>query len=349
MTFVVLESIKTQYYSLTPGDATPVAPLVKINGLATDPSHDTIMLTDVYLTRLTEWQYILAHFQSHIEIVPAADLLDPGVPADELSAQGFLQMSDSKIAAEVAALRALGWHLRPRATGALITAVAAPSPARRAHLRVADRIVAVDGTTVTTGCAMVAAVHDVAPGTLVRLSVERAHINVQGDISWSSPSAIVVTAARPPDAGTTSCPGVHGANRAWLGVALDDGVGFSLPGTISINTAYIGGPSAGLAMALTLVDQLSAGSLTGHVIIAATGTVAPNGAVGEIGGVAEKAVAVHDAGATLFLVPQGSDVRLARAAAGPGLRVIGVTTLAQALRDLRGLGGDAPVPLTRPR
>ena len=62
---------------------------------------------------------------------------------------------------------------------------------------------------------------------------------------------------------------------------------------------------------------------------------------------AEKTVAVQRAGAQYFLVPQ-VEVATARANATPGLSVIGVSSLAQALKDLRALGGAAPVALTRP-
>jgi Lon-like protease len=344
----VLQHWNTSYYALTPGDATPVAPLVKISGLTTDAHHDTILLTDVYLSSLTAWQWLVEHLHSHVQYVTASELVEPGIPADELGPQGFLEMSDSKQAAELAALRALGWHVSASPDGALVTGVVAPSPARRARVNVADRIVAVNATPVSTACAVVAAVHDVAPNAVVRLTVERSRISRTGVITWASPRVVTVTTARvPSSAGESACPGVTGAARSWLGISLEDGFHVALPGSISIDTSNIGGPSAGLAMTLTLVDQLSAGSLTGHAVVAATGTIAPDGAVGDVGGVAEKTVAVQRAGATVFLVPQ-VEVATARAAAQPGLRVIGVTSLRGALRALRALGGAAPVALTPP-
>ena len=345
---VGLGSWNISQYALTPGDATPVGPLVKISGVATDPHHDRIMLTDVYLQSLTALQWITLHFQSHVEFVSADQLLYPGVPADELSAQGYLEMSDSKQAAEVAAFRALGWKVPATATGALITAVIAPSPARAAGVRVADKIVTVNDSVVTSSCGVIAAVHSLAPGVVVTLGLERAHISGSGVLSWGAPTPLKLTTASVPSGlGEPNCAGVHGASRSWLGVSLEDAVRYALPATVSIDTSNIGGPSAGLAMTLTLIDQLSRGSLTGHRSIAATGTIDASGAVGDVGGVAEKTVAVQRAGATVFLVPQ-VEVATAQQAAQPGLKIIGVTTLAQALRDLRALGGERPVPLSTP-
>ena len=345
---VGLQAWSVPYYALTPGGATPVAPLVKISGLRTDPRPDKILLTDVYLQSLSAWEWLVMHFQSHVEFVRADQLVEPGIPTDELGAQGFLEMSDSKQAAEVAALEALGWHLTATPDGAVVTGVVAPSPARTAGLRVADRIVGVNATPIRSACALIGAVHLLAPGTTVRLRVARAHISARGAIAWYSPRTLVVrTAPAPAGLGPSGCPGLRGADRSWLGLAPEDGVHYELPGVISINTSNIGGPSAGLAMTLTLLDQLSGGSLTGHHVVAATGTIAPNGAVGDVGGVAEKTVAVQRSGASVFLVPR-AEVATATQAAQPGLRIIGVTSLHQALKDLRTLGGAAPIALTKP-
>jgi PDZ domain-containing protein len=100
-------------------------------------------------------------------------------------------------------------------------------------------------------------------------------------------------------------------------------------------------------MTLCIIDELSRGSLTGHHNVAATGAIDQFGDVGDVGGVAEKTVAVQRAGAQYFIVPQ-IEVATAKANAAPGLHIIGVTSLEQALRALRRIGGAKPVPLTAP-
>jgi PDZ domain-containing protein len=335
-------------YALTPGNATYVAPLVKIEGLATNPHTDKIMLTDVYLTSLSAWQRLTMEFQSHVEFVPAGDLVEPGVPSDELIPQGFLEMDDSKQAAEVAAFSALGWKVPATPTGAVVTGVVASSPARRAGLSVADEIVAVNGAPVDSSCALVATLHLVEPGTLVRLGVKRASISSSGTITWASATTLdVTTASAPSGLGDSGCADVSGANRSWIGVSLEDGFSYRLPATVSINTANIGGPSAGLAMTLTLIDELNRGSITAHRTIAATGTISPDGSVGAVGGVAEKAVAVANAGGKVFFVPE-ANVADAKSAKEPGLRIIGVKSLHQVLRDLRDMGGASLAPISKP-
>lgn len=335
-------------YALTPGNATPVAPLVKIKGVATDPHNDKIMLVDVYLSNVDVFDWVRLHFQSHVQFVPADELVEPGIPDAELGPQGFQEMNDSKQAAEVAAFRALGWKIPSVPTGANVTGVVSPSPARTVGLHVADQIVGVDGKAVRSGCGLIRLVHDIKPGTVLALRVERAKISPAGDITLNAPSTIKLTTAKPPgDLGPTGCSGVNGPSHSWIGVSIEDGYMYALPAKVTVNTANIGGPSAGLAMTLTIIDKLSAGSLTGHRAIAATGTIAPNGVVGDVGGVAEKTVAVQRAGASIFFVPE-VEVTTARSVAGPGLKIVGVRNLSQVLSDLRRLGGAAPKPLTRP-
>ncbi len=336
-------------YALTPGDAKPVAPLVKISGVASETHHGAIMLTDVYLTSLNGWQWLIMHFDKHVQFVSSDELVDPGVPTDELGAQGFLEMSDSKQAAEVAAFDALGWKTPVTPTGAIVNSVVAPSPARSAGIHVADEIVGVNGSAVDSACALIVAMHAVPAGSTVHLSIKRARISNAGLISYHKASSVTLTTAAPPKGLSPSgCAGVSGPDTSYLGVALEDGSSYTLPAKVSINTANIGGPSAGLAMTLTLIDKMSRVSISGNQPIAATGTIDAFGNVGDVGGVAEKTVAVQRAGAKYFFVPQ-VEVATAKAAAQPGLKIIGVTTLAQALRDLRALGGAAPEPLTAPR
>jgi PDZ domain-containing protein len=207
----------------------------------------------------------------------------------------------------------------------------------------------VNGTSVDAACSLIVAMHSIPAGTTVHLSIKRARISSTGVITYRSPSTMTLkTAKAPAGIGPSGCAGVAGVGTSYLGVSTEDGATYRLPARVSINTANIGGPSAGLAMTLTLIDKLSRQSISGNQPIAATGAIDIHGNVGDVGGVAEKTVAVQRAGAKYFFVPQ-VEVATAKAAAQPGLKIIGVTTLAQTLRDLRALGGVAPKPLTPPR
>ncbi|MPN14205.1 Peptide deformylase [bioreactor metagenome] len=85
------------------------------------------------------------------------------------------------------------------------------------------------------------------------------------------------------------------------------GVGYDHPGTVGFGIdPAISGPSAGLVLALAVDDRLTPGDLTGGRVIAATGTIDPDGTVGSIGGLPSKVAGAKAAGAALFLIPRGN-------------------------------------------
>jgi PDZ domain-containing protein len=97
-------------------------------------------------------------------------------------------------------------------------------------------------------------------------------------------------------------------------------------------------------MSLGIMDKLSSGRLTGHRIVAATGEIDQYGNVTPVGGVAQKTIAVEQAGATVFFVPLGDgNLAAAESKATPQLHVYGVRNIDQVLRILKRLGGSVPV------
>ena len=80
VTLVVLDKVPTNDYALTPGNATPVAPLVKIDGVASETHHGKIMFTDVDLQSLNAFQWIFMHFQSHVQFISSDQPWNPVFP-----------------------------------------------------------------------------------------------------------------------------------------------------------------------------------------------------------------------------------------------------------------------------
>ena len=130
--------------------------------------------------------------------------------------------------------------------------------------------------------------------------------------------------------------------RVIIGFNPRDTRTVELPVTVDIDTDAIGGPSAGLAFTLALIDALTPGELSPPGGVAVTGTMAADGSVGAIGALVQKAVAVRASGAGLFLVPGAQSVdelAAARSAAGSGVEIVPVSTLAEALAALADRGG----------
>lgn len=341
---VVADQISLDTYAITPGVAQPVAPLIRVPAARGHRIEGQVLLTDVYLSQVSALGYLLDKIQG-AQLVPAATILGPATPPAELEAQGYLEMAQSQAAAKAAALTRLGEKVGARSAGVAVFASAPGSPAF-SRLDVGQLITAVDGAPTRNACAFSQALARHRAGSPVRLTVERSRVS---DHAALVPGPTVVERVRlarwppsvPKPAATPACPGTARPDRGFLGVEAVTWVDYSFPFAVSIGTTSIGGPSAGLAMTLGIIDTLSTGHLTGGRTVAATGTIAPDGTVGEVGGVPQKTVAVERAGASVFFVP-AAQRSTAEAVATAGLRVYGVRSLTQALAILRRLGGNVP-------
>ena len=89
-----------------------------------------------------------------------------------------------------------------------------------------------------------------------------------------------------------SCVAAGGSTSGTtcLGITSQEFVTYKFPIDVKIDTQLVGGPSAGLAFTLAIIDDLTPGALTGGKRVAVTGTIAPDGSVGAVGGVEQKAI-----------------------------------------------------------
>lgn len=321
-------SVNLPYYSLAPGTAMPVSSLISLPHGKSHSIDGAVLLTDVEIAQLRLIDVIPDNLDPNISVVSAQDLLG-NTPSSQYQQQSVVEMSNSQTYAEVAALRRLGYQVPQVNEGAQVFQVQPGSPAS-GKLGVGDVISALDKQATPTALDVIDAVHSKQPGELVQMSVE-------------SPGG----RARQIEL-RLSRKVVDGRAVPFVGVALETKSDFRLPVKVSVSSDGIGGPSAGLAFTLGIVDGMTTGDITGGKKVAATGTMDPYGDVGDVGGVAQKTVAVRDAGAKVFLVPP-QEKQVAEAHAGPGLKIVAVSTLDQALNVLRLMGGNlSGVPLVAP-
>jgi len=94
--------------------------------------------------------------------------------------------------------------------------------------------------------------------------------------------------------------------------------------TADKETDIVDGPSAGAAITVALISAVRNQTLDSKVYM--TGTINPDGTIGKVGGVLEKAVAAARAGAKKFLVPPGQSVavtyRVEETHPAPGFTII---------------------------
>jgi PDZ domain-containing protein len=315
----------------------PCARLVVPANLA-HPISGGLYMVDVYVGPATPLDYLRSKLGSigapeeGTQLVPRRAVLGT-TPQSQLGCQDTQQMQGSTSSAAVVAVRRLGYTVTENNLGAQLYQIQPGSAAAAAGLQCADVVTSIDGKPVHTSQDLVNILHAYKPGGQVVITADRTD-------SQGHEKTVTVTAH------LTGTPRIGGqpANpqKPFLGVVAQDDTTFSFPFGVNVDVGDIGGPSAGLALTLGLIDVLSSGQLTGGHMVAATGTIALDGTVGDVGGVAQKAVAVRKAGAQVFLVPD-EELSAARSHAG-GMKVYGVSTLQQALADLQALGGHVPAP-----
>jgi Lon-like protease len=267
----------------------------------------------------------------------------------EAAQQSRDEMDDAKSVAKVLAARRLG--IATVQGGAEVLDREKGRPVEKL-LSNGEVIVAADGKPICLSGDLRELMLTKKKGDSVTLSVlSKTSISAAGTKAGTTAGTAAGTAA--PKEGQTSPPAartvvvplheVKGIKRQLMGVILGPSKTSPcrLPFDLEVNTDKIGGPSAGLAMTLAVLDRLSPGELTGGGKVGATGTIEADGSVGEVGGVKQKTASVRASGAKLFIVPI-SEVALAKPHAGK-MQVVGVRNLEEALAALRKAGGD-PLP-----
>ncbi len=288
--------------------AHPVGPLVHLKAQNAQRDPGTIYFVDVrerparLLERLLPW---VRSSGSTLVKTP------PGISSSLEQRLGHQQMSDSQKVAPYVALKLLGYKVSARSDGVTVLSVQNSAPSART-LQPGDVILAVDGHPATTALALRALLGHKHPGDEVTVRFRRGSKVDQARVR------------------TTSDPSSPG--RALIGVVPANDLRVHLPIPVTIDSQGIGGPSAGLAFALDILQRLGRNVTHGRKI-AATGELALNGQVLPIGGVKQKTLGVRRAGVDVFLVPAGDNAREARRYAD-GVRIIPVENIQQALRAL---------------
>jgi len=325
---IVAAAVPLPYISILPGSTSPVSNLIRVSGAPSYPiedGHESVGFTTVSARRdISLLEALEGWLDDDVEVVPSKVLLGDRSPEENRSYNIGL-MTDSIKVAKAVALQRLGYGVITT-TGTVVRDLLAGGPAE-AVLELDDVIIAVDGEPIDR------------PDELGdRLQV--------GGIG----AGHVLTVERPPGSSThvdvtlATIASEQDPSRAVIGIGAEERFDTDpdFPIDISIDSGDIGGPSAGLAFTLALLDVLTPGNLTGDRRVAVTGTMDLNGLVGPVGGGLQKAVTVREAGYDAFLVPS-DEFEVVKATVGDDLDVIAVDTLEEALAALVELGGD-PIP-----
>ncbi|UKS29170.1 PDZ domain-containing protein [Paenibacillus sp. HWE-109] len=132
-------------------------------------------------------------------------------------------------------------------------------------------------------------------------------------------------------------------SRAAFGIQVANEIQYDIPEIVTYHNYLLheGGPSHGAMLALTLIDQLTPCGVTYGHHVAGTGTIEPDGSVGAVGGLEQKAYTISRTDADVFFVPASNEEEARKGA--PSLRIVPVKTLDDMLNWLK----NNPVPPNR--
>ena len=326
-------------FAIAPADAQPVEPRLEISGVERFGGEGDVLFVTVRSPELRLLDWFVSRDNPAVDHRSYEDLFGNETPQQQ-ARRGAQSMRTAKQTAEYVALGRLGYPVELVPGDVIIDQMVcleanaagteclewAPSDE---VLDPGDKLLKVDGVEVTTVDDLGPILRKHKPGDLIEIEFERDAVVDSGEVELI---------ASPDD-----------PTRTIVGFLPSDTTAVKIPDEIdiSIDTDRIGGPSAGLAFTLTLLDELSAGNLLDGEKVAVTGTININGEVGAIGGLPSKASAVLQSGAKYFLVPtaQGEeDIAKARRVVGDAVEIIPVATVEEALAALQRIGGDPFVP-----
>lgn len=327
--------VRVRLWEIAPGAAQAVAPRMTFGDdvarfAEIHRSGSELMFVTALGSQLTLLDVAAASIDDDVEILTFEERFGNNTPTEQRAVNARAMVSSKQIAEFVAFTR-LGIESEI-VFGEVIVEdlVCEETPDEQSaclQLQPGDTIITFDGEPSPSLPALIEAVSDKKPGEVVRVGVRRGS-------GLGLDEELLIKLISAPD----------GSGRTIIGIMPRDTRTVRTPFEVGIDTDSIGGPSAGLAFTLALIDELSPGSLTGGTKVAATGTINGNESIGAVGAITQKAIAARDAGAKVFLIPadqSAEDLATARRIGGRQMRVETVAVLQDALDILRGIGGDA--------
>lgn len=301
-----------------PGPAVVVQPMIRLaEERRTEPAGSFLLTTVIAQTPIVLGQRIYAGFSPAFALVPPERIVPRNTTPQEVMRRNVNMLEESEATAIVVAMQLAGYDQAVLTSSALEIMNIVPESPLAGQAQMGDLLVSINGTPVATVAALRAEIAKHQAGDTVEVLVERTGVQ----------RSFTTTLIGPAEAG--------GPPR--LGVALQPiGLEVDLPFDVAIVPQKIaGGPSAGLMFTLTIYDLLVQEDLTHGWRIAGTGTIAPDGTVGPIGGIAQKVAGAEWAGAEYFIVPQVHYDEALLAA--KQIKLIPVSTAQEAIDALKAL------------
>ena len=273
--------MKTDYYFMAPGP--PYQWDIEIEGANAYDYQGNLYQLTVRRDEANYFTYIWAKVDNSVDLYSREVILPKGVTPQELSEISMQNMKTSENVAIAVALNFLDYEIQTQGDGVLVVGVMDDSPVAGKLLK-EDLIISINNEVINSTTEFIALLRTYEIGDIVSIGL----IRKDNEISIE----------------TKLIEHIDYENEPMVGfLASTPNERFVFPISVDIDTGNVGGPSAGLMMALNVYNSLTEFDITKGLKVAGTGTIEIDGSVGPVGGVKQKVIAAKNAGSSLILVP----------------------------------------------
>ena len=272
---------KSDYYFMSPGP--PYQWNIEIENVETYEYDGNLYQLTVRRDEANYFVYAWARLNSQIDLYPREVILPDGVTPQELSEISIQNMMTSENVAIAVALDSLDYEIESEGDGVLVVGLLDDSPVKDKLIK-NDLIISINNELVRSASEFISMLRMYEIGDIVNIGLIRNEQELTIE--------------------TKLIEHVEYENEPMVGfLASTPNQQFIFPFEVDIKTGNVGGPSAGMMMALNVYNLLTEDDITNGKKIAGTGTIEIDGSIGPVGGVKQKVIAAKRANAGLILVP----------------------------------------------
>ena len=280
-----LSLVKTDYYFMSPGP--PYQWDIEYGEIENYEFEGNLFQLTVRRDEASALIYAWSLLNDTYDLYPREVILPDGVTPKELSEISIQNMRTSENVAIAVALKNLGYKIESKGDGVAVVGLLDDSPVKN-KLKKGDLLNSINNTEIYSATEFISTLRTYSIGETVSIGLLRETDGVKEQLYIE----------------TTLIEHVEYKGEPMVGfLATTVNERFDFPFEIDIKTGNVGGPSAGLMMALNVYNNLIPEDITNSMIVAGTGTIEIDGSVGPVGGIKQKIIAAKKAGAELILVP----------------------------------------------
>jgi len=283
---ILLNLIPTSYFLVIPGQAVNLSKNITVENGEKD-AKGQFLLTSTAIIKANLLLYIYGFFDPNIDLKNRNDDTLLNIAQKDYIDIMEKLMQESQMISKVVALRKAGYSPEISGRGIVINGILDNSSAKNKLLS-GDVIIKIDDQTVHTLEEFSEIIRSYSSSQMVRITFLR------DNSTYSSSISLI------------ELPGAENERgRMGIGVYADTkDLQCRFPLEIEINLEKIKGPSAGLMIALEILNQLTENDLSSSLLIAGTGNLSLDGRITEVDGIKQKIISAKKHKVDVFLVPQ---------------------------------------------